>query len=350
MIYEDIAMDNTQKNPEGKPPVSLKIRYIKLHFTIRFQEDTELPINKVSALRGGMGEMLLRANCIRDRNCDACDFETECIVRRTMYSKMAIEPKFMSAGDSVGYVLECENYQTEFQAGDELTFNLILFGKTCVYFSQYLNAFYALGLSGLGKNRSHFRVTGITNSRNEPILDGNDIHMPAYHIQTVEDYVHFRTQQLLKNRRAAEGEDVQAECAPADKTHGMSFDMKLQSPMSIKYRGQVLSALSAQAMAEAIARRIYILDCFEGIEASSLMPPDFILPQITDQQMHSVKVERYSFRKSEKMSFSGFEGIAHLAGITPESLSYLLAGELIHIGKNTSFGFGRYRILPGSRL
>ena len=67
---------------------ALKIRYIKLHFTVSMLEDTELPIEKVSALRGGMGEMLLRANCVRDRECGKCDFESECIVRRTMYSGM----------------------------------------------------------------------------------------------------------------------------------------------------------------------------------------------------------------------------------------------------------------------
>ena len=66
---------------------ALKIRYIKLHFTVAMLEDTYLPADKVSALRGGMGEMLLRANCVRDRNCACCDFESECIVRRFLYAK-----------------------------------------------------------------------------------------------------------------------------------------------------------------------------------------------------------------------------------------------------------------------
>ena len=42
-------------------------KYIKLHFTLIFPERSVLPVNKVSALRGGMGEMLLRMNCISDR-------------------------------------------------------------------------------------------------------------------------------------------------------------------------------------------------------------------------------------------------------------------------------------------
>lgn len=53
----------------------LQVRYVKLHFKIMFLDDGTLPVNKVSALRGGMGEMLLRANCIRDRQCSVCDFE-----------------------------------------------------------------------------------------------------------------------------------------------------------------------------------------------------------------------------------------------------------------------------------
>ena len=94
---------------------ALQIRYVKLRFGLRIAEDTRLPVNKVSAIRGGIGEMLLRANCIRDRQCKSCDFESECIVRRTLYSRFEEKPDFVTSGDSVGYVLECENYNEDFQ-------------------------------------------------------------------------------------------------------------------------------------------------------------------------------------------------------------------------------------------
>ena len=41
----------------------------------------------------------------------------------------------MSEGDSVGYVIECENHAEEFYENEELKFNLILFGNAIVYFS-----------------------------------------------------------------------------------------------------------------------------------------------------------------------------------------------------------------------
>ena len=41
-----------------------------------------------------------------------------------------------------------------------------------------------------------------------------------------------------------------------------------------------------------------------------------------------------------------FPGVKALSNVDFETLSLLLAGELIHIGKNTSFGFGRYTVVP----
>lgn len=113
-----------------------------------------------------MGEMLLRANCIRDRNCETCDFESECIVQRTMYSKFEEKPAYITKGDSIGYVIECENYQEEFEAGEAMQFHLMLFGKTIVYFNQYLQAFFALGMQGIGKYQARFEIIGVTNEKN----------------------------------------------------------------------------------------------------------------------------------------------------------------------------------------
>ncbi len=303
------------------------IRYIKLHFTIEITEDTVLPVYKASALRGGMGEMLLRANCIRDRVCEKCDFESECIVRRTMYSKMEIQPKFMTSGDSVGYVIECEDYHEEFSEGDQIKFSLILFGKTICYFSQFLNAFYALGMNGLGKEQSRFRIVSVTNSRGEPIMEGNDIRMERYEIQTLADYIRYRKKKLSNLSAGSK--------------------VKFQSPLTIKYRGNELHEFNMEAIIETLCRRIYILDCFEGIE-SNLTDREFIdsipVPVITEEHHRKATVRRYSHRKETAMYLEGIEGELILDSVSDQLTDLLIAGELIHIGKNTSFGFGRYRI------
>lgn len=300
------------------------IRYVKLHFTLQIAEDTVMPRYKASAIRGGMGEMLLRSNCIRDRNCDNCDFESECIVRRTMYSKMEIQPEFMSSGDSVGYVTECEDYREEFMEGDELKFNLLLFGKNIVYFSQYLNAIYALGMNGIGKEHSRFRIVSIKNSMNKDLLINSDINMSEYKVGKIADYIAYRKRQTERDH--------------------LSGEIRFRTPLTVKYRGEEIREFDIEPVYEAAKRRLYMLDCFEGIE-SNAMTQQVNLPVVVSEEHHRVSVRRYSNHQESAMMLHGIQGSMILKEIPDEILDILLAGELIHIGKNTSFGFGRYRMV-----
>lgn len=300
---------------------ALQIRYIKLHFGIRFYENTRLPMNKVSAIRGGMGEMLLRTNCIRDRKCEKCDFQTECIVRRTMYSQFDQKPDFVTTGDSVGYVLECENYEEFFKSDEMLKFNLILFGKTIVYFSQFLQALYQLGEFGLGKEHSKYEIVSITNTVGKDILKGQNIFMEQYEVQTIWDYVIYRMSQST----------------------GKENKIRFKTPATLKYQGQIQKELSLEAIISAILRRIYILDCFEGLKCDE-MHWCGEYPEIILENSRQMTVYRYSSTQNQKVPLRGVKADLRLAKIPEGLLPLLLAGELIHVGKNTSFGFGRYRV------
>ena len=298
----------------------LQIRYVKLHFHLRMIEDTTLPKHKVSALRGGMGEMLLQSNCIRDRKCETCDFASECIVRRMMYSQMEIQPEFMKRGDSVGYVLECENYEEHFAAGEELVFQLILFGRNIVYFNQYLQALACLGMQGLGKYRSRYVIECVTNTQRAIVVEGDRVYKRNYVVQTVEEYVRYRM-------RSGQEEDT----------------IVFHSPTAIRYGGQMMDQIDAGAVMASVARRIYILDCFEGIAAGRAEIVGHI-PVIRSQKCRKVSVERYSSTHDTKIRLTGICGSAVIDIPDEMARSLLYAGELIHIGKNTSFGFGRYSL------
>ena len=89
------------------------IPYIKLHFYTELMADTVMPETKVAALRGGMGEMLLRQNCIADKNCHKCHFHKSCIVQHTFYSVMEKKPAYVTGDESVGYLIECMDRRTK---------------------------------------------------------------------------------------------------------------------------------------------------------------------------------------------------------------------------------------------
>lgn len=308
---------------------ALGIRYIKLHFTAMMTEDTRLPAEKVSAIRGGMGEMLLCANCVRDRDCGRCDFESECIVRRTMYSKYEIVPRFVTTNDSVGYILECENYEKEFCEGDLLAFNLILFGRSIVYFNQYMQAFFALGRAGIGKEHSRFEIVSVTNTKRKTLYSQGMVYMENFEIQTMWDYVEHRLEEIRRE--------------------GCKDRLVFRTPLTLKYQEEFQETFHMEGIWNAVRRRIYMLECYEGIEEDIYavldQSPDVLLPNIIRQEHEQIAVRRYSSTQRRKMLLEGIKGYADLDGIPEKMLPVLVAGELTHIGKCTSFGFGRYRVV-----
>lgn len=276
-----------------------------------------------SALRGGMGEMLLREFCIKDRDCESCGFESECVVQRIMYSKMDIEPDFMGKGDSVGYVIECDDYRRKVNAGDTMKFNLIIFGKTLVYFSNFIKAFYALGVKGLGINETKYQIVSIDNIFYEPILEGQNINMSNYKIETIGDYVHRRLESLKLD-----------DCVR----------LHFVTPLTLKYHGEFLKEFKIDAIINAICRRVYILDCFEGIEDVNLYEYKKDMPCMLKQNAEHISIPRHSNRNKQYVNLKGIKRDLYIKDVSDVNVILLLVGELIHLGKNTSFGFGKYEL------
>ncbi|MCR4611985.1 MAG: CRISPR system precrRNA processing endoribonuclease RAMP protein Cas6 [Lachnospiraceae bacterium] len=300
------------------------IRYIKLHFELEMVEDTTMSVNKASAIRGGIGEMLLRANCISDRDCEKCDFESECIVQRTMYSKFDREVELVGDMNSIGYIIECDDYREDYLAGDILSFSLLLFGKTIVYFNQYLQAVYALGQNGIGKHKSRFTIKQVRNSRMQPILDGYNVNMSMYKYEVIKDYIQYRTKQV------------------EDK--GYEKKILFRTPLTLKHNGKFLEEFDANLLVKAIQRRLYILNCYEGNYDNDIYEKDLPTMNVVNQKIIKQRVDRYSNRKNSKMHLKGIRGELIIEDIPIEVLPILLAGEIIHVGKNTSFGFGHYNL------
>ena len=297
----------------------LQIRYVDLTFTLAMVRDCYWPRNKVSALRGGVGQMLLAQNCIRDRNCEKCDFEEECLVRRTIYSKYEIQPTFAKHGDSIGYVIECEDMKEEFQEGDRLYFHLLLYGKTIMYFSQFLQAFYMLGQQGVGKDSAQYQILKVQNENGDCVVDGFQADLQKLGIKTVLHYAQKRFSMVRSEEK--------------------SYVLNFQSPTTIKYERQFLQEFHSAAVIKSVIRRIFSFDCFEGIEIPYPLLEEF--PPMLWQKSYPVVVRRIS-SNSGKMELKGLKGQMTLGNVSDELLLFLLAGEKLHIGKNTSFGFGRY--------
>ncbi len=301
---------------------NFNIRYSKIQIVFQFTEDTTMSENKVSAIRGGMGEMLLRQYCLSNRNCQECKFKEDCAVPRIFYHPLKIKPEYVTMGESLGYIIECENRKKKFKKGDRLKINFILFGNVIIYFSQILQALYTLGICGIGKSHSKFQIIDILNEEEQHILQNGAVDNNKIKINTIDKYIQDCLATLKRSERKV---------------------IKFYSPLSQKYRGQWLNEFDGQALTEAAIRRIYLLNCMEGNDIGKIyLESEF--PQVEYQKVQRAQISRYSNTHKSRITLHGIEGECQLENVNDEALYYLIAGQLTHIGKNTSMGFGRYTI------
>lgn len=296
------------------------IPYIKLHFYTELMADTVMPETKVAALRGGMGEMLLRQNCIADKNCHKCHFYESCIVQHTFYSVMEKKPAYVTGDESVGYLIECMDRRTKYKKGSRFEFFLTLFGESIVFFNSYLQAFHQLGMAGIGKHHSRFRICGIRNTEGDLLVLGSQIDMRRYVIHTISDYILYRKETLLNMNG--------------------KWTLTFQTPLSMKHRRYFMQEFYSEALVKGAARRIQMLNYYTGTE--SIFPEFAEYPEIDEQRVRKEAVRRYSGTHNSHITLHGISGNVVFQNMPEECLDYLIAGELTHMGRNTSFGFGKY--------
>lgn len=304
------------------------IPYTTLTFCLRFREPVEVPEHKVSALRGGLGEMLLRKNCVADRNCEACGFQESCIVWNAFYTPMRLKPEYMTGKESLGYLIECDNLETFMDAGHGFAFRLKLFGRNIALFSQYLDAFWQLGQSGIGKSHARFEIAAVLLEDDTILLDEDGIYMDRFRIRTVGDYVDVRMRELSEQADAG----TEAGCV-------LHFKM----PLALRKDRVDLEQFDADAIWRAVHRKIQMMSYFSEIPVE--LEKSLVWPQILDSRTEKSSVKRYSNTHKRGMELKGIRGAVLMEPVSEERLEELLAGELFHIGRNNSFDFGRYEVM-----
>ncbi len=301
------------------------IRFIELKIKLEILEDGRLPYYKTSALRGGTGQMLLDQNCIKDRKCNQCSFSENCIVQNIMYAKFKIKPPYVTNKESMGYVADCTDYSTRARKGNILCFSLTLFGNTACYITSLIYALTALGANGIGKDAIHFRIKSITDRKNNIILDNNNIYIGNLGIETLEQYINERMEQ------------TDLSC--------ISRRVILITPCTIKSHGNFLDKFDGFSLVTSILHKIKMYNLYEGNDNINYKWEEDMFPEISMQNIKECVIPRYSTVHNSKINLNGVKGELFLDKCTPGLLKILYAAEILHIGKNTRFGFGKILVV-----
>lgn len=202
---------------------------------------------------------------------------------------------------------------------------VVLFGSALKYFPYVLMTFTQMGQAGIGRCRSRFDIEEVTSEG-----------VPVYDAKT-EEILEYREPRVFAPSPAAPPE----------------IGLRLRSPLWLIRGGRQVRRFAPAPFFASLVRRIdLLLACYCGQGAA------WDKKELLDRLTASVRLaggrtayitkKRFSRRQQTDMEVGGLLGEVVLAGDLTEAMMLLELGEIIHNGKKTSFGNGKYELFsPG---
>lgn len=306
------------------------IPYQKFSIKIKALDDLFLPNYKGSTFRGGFGNAFKRVVCpLKEQQCNECPLREKCvyfyvfetspdensmILNMNKYEKVphpfVIEPPLQS--DLLVKKLET------------ISFGLILIGNALDYLPYFIYTFERLGEIGIGKGRGKFSLVSVNAEEKVVYNKGILIKTPIKKIEIFDKF--------------------------SENNQIISLSLRFLTPVRIKYNRDFVDDLDFHILIRNLLRRLSLLGFFHcGKQSFSFNIKDLInLSENIKKVQSNLKWfdwERYSSRQKTKMFMGGLVGeVTYEGDITP-FIEILKAGEILHVGKGTSFGLGKYELI-----
>lgn len=312
----------------------MKLRYLKLTLSLEPEDRIILPPYKGSALRGGFGSIFRKTVCVLKKEiCLNCLLKDQCAYSYIFETSPPRDKKidFLEKYEAVPkpFVLEPpEEKKTVYERGERINFNLILIGRAVEYLPYFVIVFDELGRHGLGKGKGKFLLKEIWKDSKQ-IYAANEKTMKLTKPELVELPEYF-------DAKECQNDDL--------------VTLEFITPLRIKYQRDLVVVPEFHILIRNILRRLWLLYYFhEGMKEPSWNHRDIIEAAkevaIKEKALKWFDWERYSGRQKTRMLLGGLIGKISYEGKISPFLPLLKAGEILHIGKGTAFGLGKYIIL-----
>ncbi len=287
------------------------MEYITFYVTYTFSEKLVKNWIFSSAIRGCFGRNIRRTHCLqRNTLCSDCVF-SDCLFR------------ILFEQDSKGH----ENFRPYIIFHQE-TYEFSIIVKFTV-FQPALQKIQSILHSVLLMNGCEISVAGTRNQiKSLSVTDqyGNDIYNHETGIISEPDIAVFRNEFWNSN-----------DCV-----------LEFLSPLRIKYHKKLMREFHWEAFIRNLLSRYrhYSNSCTEAdmTEFPSILPPETKV----SSEMRWKDTTRKSWVQNQKMKFGGLIGQVFIEDVPEELQTLLKAGEIIHVGKQTTFGLGKYKVIQVS--
>jgi hypothetical protein len=299
-------------------------------------EGLELPPYKGSTFRGGFGYAFKSMVCTRkSTECNNCILIEQCPYSYIFETAPSSEAKVLKNFLEVPrpYVIEPPLERKVFyKAGERLQCNLILIGKAVDMLPYFIVTFEELGRCGIGRGRKQFNLRKVIAHN----LDG-----PTGCVYSAED-------RKVKNINATiTGRDL-LDKAWQIKNSVNEITLYFITPTRIKNSQRLCDKFEFYILMGSLLRRFSNLLYFHHGTQVRINYEAFIESckgvSIIEDRTKWMEWERFSHRQQSRMNMGGLMGKITYCGQLDNYLPLLFLGEYIHVGKNVTFGLGKFMI------
>jgi len=215
---------------------------------------------------------------------------------------------------------------------------MTLFGKAIRSLAHFVFALEQLGQRGLGARRIACELGSV-----DGWIDGRQWTLYGPEDRTPRSADAFENMLALPLRPCTASSQPSA-------TERVSIEFL--TPLRVRHNARLANELPFHVLFRSLLRRLAHLSYFHcGGDPSALAFREWIdLALAIKTVKHDLRWfdwERYSNRQQTTMSMGGLIGHVTFEGNLAAFLPFLKAGEIIHAGKGTSFGLGRFRLMHG---
>ncbi|NWG01723.1 MAG: CRISPR system precrRNA processing endoribonuclease RAMP protein Cas6 [Syntrophaceae bacterium] len=324
-----------------------QFRFAKFLFSIRSESPIKLPPYKGSTFRGAFGHAFKKVVCVsRERICNSCILKEKCVysyVFETPPPSGTLKMRKYPYAPHPFVINPPLEEKGEYREGEILCFELTLIGKSIDCLPYFIYTFDELGRIGIGKGRGKYLLEEVKEVRPSQRIKGKDDKRGERSEEG--KIIYSGKDKILRNHfRVLTFDDLCLfESSP------VRIDLLFITPTRLKFDGRLTPKLEFHILMRNLLRRISLLSYFHCGEELELDFKGLIEKSKeimgTKESLSWFDWERYSNRQEKKMRMGGFIGSITFEGNFEPFFPFLLLGEYINVGKGTSFGLGKYKIL-----
>ncbi len=313
----------------------MEINYGVFKFTIIPSEPLILPLFKGSTLRGGLGNALKRVVCaLKNNNCANCILKEKCVYSYVFETPPHPDTKIMRKYTTVPHPFIIEpppERKRGYTPKDAITFGLTLIGRAIDYLPYFIYTFDELGKIGIGKRKGKYELREVRGQESEVIYSSDT--------KTLKPFM----PSIMAFPRKWESS------LNFDSSNSELLTLNFITPTRIIYNSHLTIDLEFHMLIRQLLRRISLLSYFHcGIDTSECDFRGIIEKSkevaVKERNLKWYEWERYSARQDTRMKMGGFVGKITFEGDIKPFMSFIRAGEILHVGKGTAFGLGKYEI------